>query len=299
MSTYRKNDRRRGFGSPPGARPAKPHPRDSAGEGAATPRDRAHREYRAPAPARTDVVFGVEPVREMIAAAPGAIRSLYIREGDEARFKEEAERVRAAGGHVTRAAEPEFARLCGPDARHQGIAALVREYQYAEVEDVIADKPDPLVVVDGVTDPRNLGALLRSAEGAGAGTVVLARDRTVGMTPAAVKSSAGAWIHMRIARCGNVARALEGLKEAGYWIVALAPGGNVSLYDLDTTRKLAIVVGSEGKGVREIVKKNADFIVDIPMRGKVASLNVSVAAAVALFEIARKRSATKKSAGGL
>lgn len=109
------------------------------------------------------------------------------------------------------------------------------------------------------------------------------------MTPAAVKSSAGAWIHMKIARCGNVARALEDLKEAGYWIAALAPGGNVSLYDLDTTRRLAIVVGSEGKGVRDIVKKTADFIVDIPMRGKVASLNVSVAAAVALFEIARQR----------
>lgn len=228
-------------------------------------------------------------MREMLSAAPGAIRSLYIREGDEARFREEADRVRAAGGHVTRAAEPEFARLCGPGARHQGIAALVREYEYAALEDVLAEKPDPIVVVDGVTDPRNLGALLRSAEGAGVGTVVLARDRTVGMTPAAVKSSAGAWIHMKIARCGNVARALEDLKEAGYWIAALAPGGNVSLYDLDTTRRLAIVVGSEGKGVRDIVKKTADFIVDIPMRGKVASLNVSVAAAVALFEIARQR----------
>ncbi len=290
MSKHRGSDRRSRLGPAPAGRRGE-KPRVAHAEPAGQQRDSSPREYRARAAALPDVVFGVEPVREMIAAAPNAIRSLYIKEGDEARFREEAERVRAAGGHVTRAAEPEFARLCGPDARHQGIAALVREYQYAEIEDVIADKPDPIVVVDGVTDPRNLGALLRSAEGAGAGTIVLARDRTVGMTPAAVKSSAGAWIHMRIARCGNVARALEDLKQAGYWIVALAPGGNLSLYDLDTTRKLAIVVGSEGKGVRDIVKKTADFVVDIPMRGKVASLNVSVAAAVALFEIARKRAA--------
>jgi 23S rRNA (guanosine2251-2'-O)-methyltransferase len=111
------------------------------------------------------------------------------------------------------------------------------------------------------------------------------------MTSAAIKSSAGAWIHLKIARCGNVARALEDLKQAGYWIAALVPGGNISIYDLDVTSKLAIVFGSEGKGVREIIKKTTDYLVDIPMRGKVASLNVSVATAVALYEIARRRSA--------
>lgn len=252
-------------------------------------RERPREEQRPSA--RGDVVFGVEPVRELLGAAPEIVRTLYVREGDERRFLEEAERVRAGGGYVARAAEAELARLCGPGARHQGIAALVREYQYAAFEDVVAEKPDPILLIDGVTDPRNLGAILRSAEGAGVSAIVLARDRTVGVTPAAVKSSAGAWIHMKIARCGNVARALEDLKEAGYWIAALAPGGNVPLYELDTTRQLAIVVGSEGKGVREIVRKTADFIVDIPMRGKVGSLNVSVATAVALFEIARKRSA--------
>jgi 23S rRNA (guanosine2251-2'-O)-methyltransferase len=197
--------------------------------------------------------------------------------------------VRVAGGNVARADEAELTRNCGRDARHQGIAAVVREYQYADLDEMLESKPDPIIVIDGVTDPRNLGAILRSAEGAGASSIVIAKDRTVGVTPAAVKSSAGAWIHMKIARCGNVARALEDLKQAGYWVAALAPGGNVSIYDLDTSRKLAIVIGSEGKGVREIVKKTADFIVDIPMRGKVASLNVSVATAVALFEISRKR----------
>jgi 23S rRNA (guanosine2251-2'-O)-methyltransferase len=237
------------------------------------------------------IVFGVEPVREMVAAAPDAIRVLLVRAGDERRFAGEIARVRAAGGRVESADERELERLAGAEARHQGVLAQVREYNYAAFDEITAAGFDPLVIVDGVTDPRNLGALLRSAEGAGAGAVVLARDRTAAITPAAVKSSAGAWIHLRIARCGNVARALEDLKAAGYWIVALAPGGSVPLYDLDVSRKLALVVGSEERGVREIVRKTADFIVNIPMRGKVGSLNVSVAAAVALFEIARRRTA--------
>jgi len=138
-----------------------------------------------------------------------------------------------------------------------------------------------------------VGRATALAEGAGVGAIVLAKDRTAGITPAAVKSSAGAWIHLKIARCGNVARTIEQLKEAGYWTAALAPGGDTSIYALDTSRKLAIIVGSEGRGVRDIVRKGADFVVDIPMRGRVGSLNVSVAAAVALFEIARRRAAAK------
>jgi 23S rRNA (guanosine2251-2'-O)-methyltransferase len=243
-----------------------------------------------------DLVFGAEPVHELIAAAPGAVRTLYVRTDLQARFADDSERVRAAGGHVAAAEAAALARMAGGESRHQGVVALIREYSYAAFEDVTAAAPDPLLLVDGVTDPRNLGALLRSAEGAGLGTVVLARDRTAAVTPAAIKSSAGAWVHLKIARCGNVARAMEDLKEAGYWIAALSPGGDREIYDLDTTRRLALVVGSEGRGVREIVRKNADFVVRIPMYGKVGSLNVSVAAAVALFEIARRRAAAARAA---
>ncbi len=242
-----------------------------------------------------EIVYGVEPIRELAAAAPGSIRVLYVKSGGERRFAAEIDLVRTGGGRVEFADDAGLERLAGPAARHQGIAALMREYEYTPLEQILADQPDPIVLVDGVTDPRNLGALMRSAEGAGVGAIVLAKDRTAGITPAAVKSSAGAWIHLKIARCGNVARTIEQLKEAGYWTAALAPGGDTSLYALDTSRKLAIIVGSEGRGVREIVKKGADFVVDIPMRGKVGSLNVSVAAAVALFEIARRRAAAKDS----
>jgi len=291
----------RGYRGRPRARDDRraPHRRDDGRGGPSQqhPRphpQRQHEQHPAPhdAAARTDLVFGIEPVRELIAAAPGSIRTLYVRSGDEERFEDEMDRVRIAGGEVAFAEEAEIARNCGRDARHQGIAAIVREYQYIEYEDMIEAKPDPLLVIDGVTDPRNLGAILRSAEGAGVGNIVIAKDHTVGMTPVAIKSSAGAWIHLKIARCGNVARALEDLKEAGYWIAALTPGGNVSIYELDVSSRLAIVVGSEGKGVREIVKSTSDYLVDIPMRGKVASLNVSVATAIALYEIARRRTAS-------
>ena len=252
----------------------------------------APREYRSSAATEREIVYGVEPIRELITSAPAAIRVLYVKSGDERRFASEIDLVRTSGGRVEFADDAGLERLAGPTARHQGIAALMREYEYTPLETILAEKPDPVVLVDGVTDPRNLGALMRSAEGAGVSALVLARDRTAGITPAAVKSSSGAWIHLKISRCGNVARTIEQFKEAGYWTAALAPGGTTSIYDLDTTRKLAIIVGSEGRGVREIVKKTADFIVNIPMRGKVGSLNVSVAAAVALFEIARHRTIT-------
>src|SRR5271154_5614387 len=236
-----------------------------------------------------EIVYGVEPIPDRAAPAPAPIRVLYVKSGDERRFAAEIDLVRTGGGRVEFADEAGLERLAGPAARHQGIAALMREYEYTPLEQILAAQPDPIVLVDGVTDPRNLGALMRSAEGAGVTAIVIAKDRTAGITPAAVKSSAGAWIHLKIARCGNVARTIEQLKQAGYWTAALAPGGGTSIYALDTSRKLAIIVGSEGRGVRDIVKKGADFIVDIPMRGKVGSLNVSVAAAVALYEIGRRR----------
>ncbi len=236
-------------------------------------------------------MFGVEPVKELIAAAPETVRTLFVRDSDRVRFARETERARESGAEIAAADDAALSRLAGRDARHQGIAAIVREYRYAPLEDLIAAKRDPIVIVDGVTDPRNLGAILRSAEGAGTSAIVIARDRTCPVTPAAIKSSAGAWVHLRIARCGNVARLLEDLKEAGYWVAALTPEGETSIYELDAERRLAMVVGSEGRGVRSLVAKTADFRVSIPMRGRVGSLNVSVATAVALYEIARRRAA--------
>jgi 23S rRNA (guanosine2251-2'-O)-methyltransferase len=236
-----------------------------------------------------EIIFGVEPVREMIVAAPSRIRALYVKHGTETKFKQQIQAVRDSGGQVVAVASNELARMAGSEAHHQGIIAAVREYAYVPLEEVLARKPDPLLLVDGVTDPRNLGAILRTGECAGIGAIVLAKDRTVGLTPAAIKSSAGAWAHLALARCGNVAHTLEFLKRESYWIAALDPHGDTSLYDLDVTRRLTLVLGSEGHGIREIVRKTADFVVRIPVYGRVSSLNVSVAAAIALFEIAHRR----------
>ena len=235
------------------------------------------------------VVFGIEPIRELIAAEPGAIRTLYVSKRLQPRFAAEISRVQQGGATVSVVDDDALARMAGSQARHQGMVALVREYQYAELEELLAEEPDPLLVIDGVTDPRNLGAIMRSAECAGASALILGRDRTVAVTPAAIKTSAGAWAHLRIARCGNVVSTLKALKEKGYWVAALAPTGDLSLYELDTTRRLALLIGAEDVGLRMLVKKNADFLVKIPMLGKVNSLNVAVATAVALFEIARRR----------
>lgn len=239
--------------------------------------------------AHAEIIFGVEPVRELIGASAAAIQTLYVKSGAYERFGGEIEAVRAAGGRVVKAEDADLSRMAGSEGRHQGIVAAIRDYAYVPLEQLLEQKPDPLLIVDGVTDPRNLGAIMRAAECAGARGLVLARDRTTGVTPAAVKASAGAWVHLRIARCGNVAQTLEALKAEGYWIVALAPNGDTSLYELDATRRLAIVLGAEDRGVRELVKHNADYVVSIPMHGRVASLNVAVAAAVALFELARRR----------
>jgi 23S rRNA (guanosine2251-2'-O)-methyltransferase len=164
----------------------------------------------------------------------------------------------------------------------------VGPYPYVELEDLLA-APDPLVVVlDGVTDPHNLGAVLRVAEGAGASGVVIPKDRAAGVTAAAVKASAGASEHVPIARVTNLRRAIDRMKEAGLWVYAAEVGGT-PYTELDLTGPVGLVLGSEGRGMRRLVREGCDGAVSIPMLGAVGSLNVSVAAAVLLYEARRQR----------
>jgi 23S rRNA (guanosine2251-2'-O)-methyltransferase len=168
------------------------------------------------------------------------------------------------------------------------VAAQVGPYPYVELEDLLAT-PDPLVVVlDGVTDPHNLGAVLRVAEGAGASGVVIPKDRAAGVTAAAVKASAGASEHVPIARVINLRRAIDRMKEAGLWVYAAEVGGT-PYTELDLTGPVGLVLGSEGRGMRRLVREGCDGAVSIPMLGAVGSLNVSVAAAVLLYEARRQR----------
>ncbi|MCL2372778.1 MAG: 23S rRNA (guanosine(2251)-2'-O)-methyltransferase RlmB [Defluviitaleaceae bacterium] len=176
---------------------------------------------------------------------------------------------------------------------HQGVIALCPAVPYVEVADILAIAEErseqPFVIIlDGVTDPHNLGAVLRSAEAGGVHGVIIPKRRAVGLTGTVAKSSAGAVTHMAIARVVNISRTLEELKEAGLWITCASMDGT-SLYDADLAGPVALVLGSEGEGISRLVEEHADFKVSIPMLGRIQSLNVSVAAGVLIYEVVRTR----------
>ncbi len=244
------------------------------------------------------IVYGVNPVRELLRGG-GGVSELWLAErGSRAAAFAELERLgRAAGAKVRRAPRPRLDRLAGGE-RHQGVVAVVADYSYAEVEDVLAaarsaGRPPLVVVLDGVEDPHNLGAVVRSALALGAHGVLIPRDRAVGVTPAVAKASAGAVERIRIARVTNVANALESLKKAGLWTVALTAAGDRQLSDLDLSGPTALVLGSEGEGIRPLVQRTCDHIARIPIAGPLDSLNVSASAAIALYEAARQRATTR------
>jgi 23S rRNA (guanosine2251-2'-O)-methyltransferase len=175
--------------------------------------------------------------------------------------------------------------------KHQGVAASTGAFKYVELIDLIESAtPDSTVVaLDGIEDPGNLGAILRSAECSGALGVIIPQDRSAQVTAFTEKASAGAATIIPVASVVNISRSLEDLKKAGFWIYGLAGEAKESLYGQKFSGKVCIVLGGEGKGLRELVGKNCDVLIKIPMAGKVESLNVSVAAGVTLFEILRQR----------
>ncbi len=177
---------------------------------------------------------------------------------------------------------------------HQGVIAQAAAHEYVSLEDILQTAQErgekPLILIcDGLTDPHNLGAVIRSAETAGAHGVVIPKRRSVGLTATAAKASAGAVEHIGVARVTNLAAAIDTLKEHGVWVFGADAGGDKSLYEADFVDSCAIVIGSEGEGISRIVREKCDFIVSIPMKGKVNSLNASAAAAVLLYESVRQR----------
>jgi 23S rRNA (guanosine2251-2'-O)-methyltransferase len=232
---------------------------------------------------KQEVIYGVRPVIEALRSGRRDVFEVL-----EAVDNGEVAEAAAASGvpvkNVSRARIEELA-LAGT---HQGVAALVGPYQYVELYEILS-VPEPLILIlDGVTDPHNLGAVLRVADGAGASGVVIPKDRAVGVTAAAVKASAGASEHVAIARVTNLRRAIDRMKEPGVWVYAAEVGGT-AYTGLDLSGPVALVLGSEGRGVRRLVREGCDGAVSIPMLGAVGSLNVSVAAAVLLYEARRQR----------
>jgi 23S rRNA (guanosine2251-2'-O)-methyltransferase len=240
-------------------------------------------------------VYGVNPVLEALRAHSSEVVRVLVERGREGRRSQGAERVaqaaEEAGIRVEEVPQGDLAHRSRSGV-HQGVGAELSEFEYAELEDVLerASAPALMLVLDGVTDPQNLGALVRSAHALGAHGVVIPKDRAAGITPAAFKAAAGALEHCPVARVTNLSRALEQMKERGVWTVALAADGDKDLSAVDLRVPTALVLGSEGSGVRPLVRKTCDYVARIPMGGQVGSLNVSAAGAVALYEVARQRS---------
>ena len=232
------------------------------------------------------ILSGIHPVAEALRARHPLERVLIAQGAGGPRLQEIIDLARRAAVPVRFEARSALDRLAGTPA-HQGVVALGAARQYTELDSVLGAAM--LVVLDGIEDPHNLGAIVRTAHAAGAGAVVIPERRAAGLTDVVAKAAAGALEHVPIVRVTNVNRALESIKERGYWIYGLDERGQEAYDRVDFAEHSAIVLGGEGKGLHEQVRKHCDLLLRIPMAGKISSLNVSVAAGVVLFEWRRKK----------
>jgi len=249
-----------------------------------------------------DVLYGRRPVYEALRAGRRRIYKLMLAKGVQEKggvVGQIVSMARTAAVPLLTVTRQELDRAV---SNHQGIVAEASPYPYADLGDILslaADQSDPplLLLLDLLQDPQNFGSLLRTAEAVGVHGVVIPQRRAVGVTPAVVSASAGAVEHLRVAHVTNLARTLDELKRQGLWVAGLEAAEEAELYDqADLRGPLALVVGSEGSGLRRLVREKCDFLVRLPMLGRVASLNAAVAGSVALYEVERQRRAGKMDA---
>lgn len=239
-----------------------------------------------------NLIYGIHAVTEAVKARGRAFAWVGIsKERHDLRLQRVVDECHKNGIAVRFVPRAELDRMAGNNS-HQGVVAVTSAKQYGKIEDILASKRGAhsfVVVLDGVEDPHNLGAVLRTADAAGADGVVIPERRAASITAIVTKASAGASEHLPVAKVTNIARSIEELKENNIWTVGLDERGTQTYDALDYKMDCAIVLGAEGKGLHDLVRKKCDFLVSIPMLGKVPSLNVSVAAAVVLYEVVRQR----------
>jgi 23S rRNA (guanosine2251-2'-O)-methyltransferase len=249
-----------------------------------------------------EILYGVHPVEEALRAGRRRFDHVMVaRERQDARLEKLVSECRQAGVRVRQEPREQLTQLAGT-AAHQGVVAVVRPQESLAIEDLfeaqrVADGERAgrlILALDGVEDPQNLGALLRVADGAGVDGVVLTERRSAPLSPVAVKASAGAAEHLRIARVVNLVRALEDLKKQNLWIIGLDERGTSDYDQYDFTGDCVLVLGREGAGLHDLVRKTCDHLLRIPMAGGVSSLNVSAAGAVVLYEAFRQRRAAQR-----
>ena len=246
-----------------------------------------------------EVLYGLHPVEEALRAGKRRFDHVLVaRERQDERLSRLVAECRDAGVRVRQENREQLTQLAGTMA-HQGVVAMVRPQELLDIEDLfegMAGSSDARLVLalDGVEDPQNLGALLRVADGAGVDGVVLTERRAAPLSAVAVKASAGATEHLRIARVVNLVRALEDLKSHGLWVIGLDERGSTAYDQFDLTGNCVVVLGREGAGLHDLVRRTCDHLLRIPMAGGVSSLNVSAAGAVVLYEAARQRRAAAR-----
>lgn len=248
--------------------------------------------------AERPVVYGVLPVLELLRASTRRVDKVVIAEGArESRIAQILDLAFQKGILLERASRELFNRYLRADVNHQGVLAFTSAGEYADPDEILSGLGERALVLllDGVEDPRNFGAILRTAECAGVDGVFIPERRAVGLTETVAKSSAGASEYVKVAKVPNLNRLIDQLKEKGTWVVGAAGEAATDYTDWDWDRPTALILGGEGRGLHRLVAENCDVLVKIPMYGKIASLNVSVAAAVILFEARRQRAAMSRS----
>ena len=235
-----------------------------------------------------EVVFRLNPLFEILKSSPRRINKVFVqKERGHRRIGEIIREARDGNIPVIFVPKSKLDQMAG---HHQGAVAFISPWEFAPLEKILAGSRNPfLVLLDEVEDPQNLGAIIRTAECAGVDGLILPEHRSAGLTEAVSTVAAGALEHVRVARVTNLARTMDELKEKGLWFVGAEGGGKDLWYEFDYTTPVGIVLGSEGRGLRPLVRKKCDKILSIPLLGHIGSLNVSAAAAVFLFEAARQR----------
>jgi len=243
----------------------------------------------------TTIAYGIHPVLEMLSKRRWRFVNIHIdRTCARRQSMERILRAAKARGIPVQMDDEQALRKLAAGGVHQGVVAVLEGIPYAAIEDILvawrnSGLKATILVLDGVQDPHNLGALMRTAYCAGCHGIVLPRDRSASLAPATLKAAAGAAAHIPVARVTNLASTLDMLRQAGIWIIGTAPEAATEVFKTDLDLDLALVMGGEEKGLRPIVRKRCDQMLSIPMKGDILSLNVSVAAGVILFEILRQR----------
>jgi 23S rRNA (guanosine2251-2'-O)-methyltransferase len=246
-----------------------------------------------------DLLIGTNPIIEKLKTSPEEISLILFARGNLRPIlkliQSDAQRLKIRINYL----EAKELDHLAQGGSHQGVLARLRAYPYAsfsQLDEIIASElsPDRILILDGITDPRNFGAILRTAEAVGVRHIIIPKDRSVGITPVVYKASAGAISHLRVYRVTNLRRAISSLKAKGFWIVGLDADAKQDYASQQYPKKLGIVLGSEGRGIRPLISNQCDYLVRIPMKGKISSLNVSVAGAVLLYEVLRQHNSIDK-----